>query len=114
MNHCGMLHLAVSQLSPSAQRSVRRRPAGDCEYVSFNKPCVVKYYCFKCRLGNSCVSDEQDVTKMGDLARMVPTTYTMIGIGSLVLMGFPFETGFCLKDLIFNVSGCFTALIRFV
>ena len=40
------------------------------------------------------VNGEQDMRKMGGLIRLIPFTYTMILIGSLSLMAFPYLTGF--------------------
>lgn len=70
------------------------------------------------------ISDEQDLRKMGSLIRLFPTSYVMILIGSLALVGFPFLTGFYSKDAILEVAiskhntignfthffGCFAAL----
>ena len=50
------------------------------------------------------VSDEQDMRKMGGLIYFIPFTYTMILIGSLSLMGFPYLTGFYSKDLILELT----------
>lgn len=50
------------------------------------------------------VSDEQDMRKMGSLVKFFPLSYTMILIGSLALVGFPYLTGFYSKDAILEVA----------
>jgi NADH-ubiquinone oxidoreductase chain 5 len=48
--------------------------------------------------------DEQDLRVMGGLVRKIPLTYTMILIGSMSLMGFPFLSGFYSKDTILELA----------
>jgi NADH-ubiquinone oxidoreductase chain 5 len=50
------------------------------------------------------LADEQDMRLMGGLRQLLPFTYTMIMIGSLSLMGFPFLTGFYSKDVVLEVA----------
>lgn len=47
--------------------------------------------------------NEQDMRRMGGLRFLLPIPYTMILIGSLSLMGFPFLTGFYSKDALLEV-----------
>lgn len=62
------------------------------------------------------LANEQDMRRMGGLSKVLPFTYSMVLVGSLSLMGFPFLTGFYSKDFIlevafsstFSVSGAFS------
>lgn len=55
------------------------------------------------------LGDEQDMRKMGGILSRQPFTYTMILIGSMSLMGFPFLTGYYSKDAIIEMAyGAYT------
>ncbi len=61
------------------------------------------------------IADEQDMRKIGGLVKILPLTYTVIIVGSLALIGFPYLTGFYSKDVILEVAyGSFTVEGRFV
>lgn len=49
------------------------------------------------------LGDEQDMRKMGHLARFLPFTLVAMLFASLAIMGFPFLTGFYSKDLILEL-----------
>jgi proton-translocating NADH-quinone oxidoreductase chain L len=50
------------------------------------------------------LSDEQDMRRMGGLARLLPITYGLMLVGTLAIVGAPFLSGFYSKDLMLEVT----------
>jgi NADH-quinone oxidoreductase subunit L len=71
---------------------------------------LITHACFKALLFLTAgsvihaMSGEQDMRKMGGLAKLIPYTYVMMWIGSLALAGIPPLSGFFSKDAIVNAA----------
>lgn len=53
------------------------------------------------------INNEQDMRRMGSLAFFLPSTYALMLVGSLALIGFPFLAGFYSKDIILETAMIF-------
>lgn len=63
------------------------------------------------------MSDEQDMTKMGGIYKLIPKTYAFMWIGSLALAGIPFFAGYYSKDAVIEsayLTGTNIGLYAFV
>jgi NADH-quinone oxidoreductase subunit L len=71
---------------------------------------LIMHACFKALLFLTAgsvihaMSGEQDMRKMGGLARLIPYTYVMMWIGSLAIAGIPPLSGFFSKDAIIDAA----------
>jgi len=59
------------------------------------------------------MADEQDLRRMGGLAKILPFTYAAFVIGSFSLMGLPFLSGYYSKDLILEIAASSTTWVGF-
>jgi NADH-ubiquinone oxidoreductase chain 5 len=50
------------------------------------------------------VNDEQDIRKIGGLIKILPLCYSIILVGSIALIGFPFLSGFYSKEVILEIA----------
>ncbi len=57
------------------------------------------------------MSDEQDMRRMGGLARHIRMTYLLMWVGSLALMGVPFFAGYYSKDIILEAAWAADSLV---
>lgn len=63
------------------------------------------------------MSEEQDIQKMGGVAKLIPQTYVLMWIGSLALVGMPGLSGAYSKDLILEKAweaGTFPGVYAFI
>ena len=71
---------------------------------------LITHACFKALLFLTAgsvihaMSGEQDIRKMGGLAKLIPYTYAMMWIGSLALAGIPPLSGYFSKDAIVSAA----------